>query len=126
MFSQLVIRYLTCACHRGYHLIDSHVALVMKMNAQLNEHRFTQYMKGWVDAAMEMEVIAEDILEAVDEDGVKNPRLDSESLEKDYTWMDWLIEIRRLKRDYDKMVLSIEDQLVECKAAMQTALSKEQ
>ena len=94
-------------------LINSHVDLEIEMNAQLDENRFTQFIDPWTDAAYEMRIIAVDILEA-------------KSLEEDYDWMAWLTETRRLKEDYARMVWSIEDQLVECKAAVQSALSKEQ
>ena len=39
-------------------LIGSHVALVIEMNAQLDEDRFTQYINGWVDATEEVKAIA--------------------------------------------------------------------
>ena len=86
-------------------LINSHVDLEIEMNGQLDEDRFTQFIDPWTDAAYEMRIIAVDILEA-------------KSLEEDYDWMAWLTETRRLKEDYARMVRSIEDQLVECKAAV--------
>ena len=48
-------------------LIKSHVALVIDMNAQLDEDRFTQYINGWVDATEEVKAIAEVITEAVEQ-----------------------------------------------------------
>ena len=91
-------------------LIDSHVALVMKMNAQLSEARFTQYITKLEEAADEVKTVAEVITMSVDGDGVPLPQLNS----------------GRLKQDYARMVLSIETQLAGLKAAMLTALTKEQ
>ena len=91
-------------------LIDSHVALVMKMNAQLDEARFTQYITRLEDAADEAKTMAEVITMSVDGDGVPLPQLDS----------------GRLKQDYTRMVLSIGTQLAGLKAAVLTALTKEQ
>lgn len=45
--------------------------LVIETNAQLDEPRFTQYIDRWVDAANEVKAVAEDILEAVDEEDYK-------------------------------------------------------
>ena len=52
--------------------------LVLEMNGQQNKPRFTQYLWPLMDAAYDMKTIGEDILEAVDGDGVPNPRLDGE------------------------------------------------
>ena len=91
-------------------LIDSHVTLVMKMNAQLDEARFTQYITKLEDAADEVKTIAEVITMSVDGDGVPLPQLDS----------------GRLKQDYTRMVLSIETQLAGLKASVLTDLTKVQ
>ena len=91
-------------------LVDSHVALVMKMGAHLNEARFTQYIARLEDAAEEVKTLAGVVTKSVDGDGVPLLKLDS----------------GKLKQDYGRIVLSVETQLVGLKGLVQTALTKEQ
>ena len=73
-------------------LIDSHVAYVMKMNSQLEEPRFTQFIERWVDAAKEVKAVAVDVIGVVDEERVPNFQQVTESLTEDRNWMAWVIE----------------------------------
>ena len=47
-------------------LIETHLTLVTKMNAQPDEPRFTQFMTPLMDAVEEVKALAEDIIEAED------------------------------------------------------------
>ena len=62
--------------------LDTAQALVMKMNAQLDEPRFTQYIDRWLDAAGEVKAVAEVVTRTIDGDGVPNSQLDSWSLKR--------------------------------------------
>ena len=61
-----------------YHL--THANFGMKMNAQLDDDRYTQYMDALLDAAEEVKAVAEVVTRTVDEDGLPIPQLDGESL----------------------------------------------
>ena len=64
-------------------LISSHMTYVMKMNAQLSEARFTQYITKLEDAADEVKAIAEVVPQSVDQDGVPIPQVDGGRLKQD-------------------------------------------
>ena len=68
---RLVAKWLASIDTAIIKLIEAHVDLVIETNAQLEEPRFTQYIDRWVDAANEVKAVAEDILEAVDEEDYK-------------------------------------------------------
>ena len=91
-------------------LIDNHVSLVMKMNTQLSEPRFSQYITKLEDAVEEVKVLAQAVTKSVDSGGVPIPEVD----------------VRMLKQDYAMMGLSVDTELVGMKAAMVGELSKEQ
>ena len=91
-------------------LIDNHVALVMKMNAQLSEPRFAQYMTKLEDAVDAVKAPALVITQSADGDGVPIMQVDVEKLKKDLAMMD----------------LSMDTQLTGLKAAVATNLTKEQ
>ena len=93
-----------------HNLSHSVLDLAMKMNAQLNEPRYTQYLDSWEEAAEEVMEVADAITGAIDEDRVPTPQTE---------------EARKLRKDYARLVWSIESQLVAYKATIQTALSKE-
>ena len=81
-------------------LINSHVDLV-KMNAQLNEPRLTQYLCPLVDAVEEVKAVAEVVTRTIDGDGVPNSQVDSESLKEDYARMVLSTEDVNLESAYD-------------------------
>ena len=96
------------AKHNLFHSVVDHA---VEMNVQLVEPRYTQYLDNWNDAANEVTEVAEVITGAVDEDGVLTLQAEDN---------------RKLRKDYARLVWSIESQLVAYKAAIQTALSKEE
>ena len=57
-----------------HNLSHSVLDLAMKMNAQLNEPRYTQYLDSWEEAAEEVIEVADAITGAIDEDRVSLPR----------------------------------------------------
>ena len=73
---RLVAKWLASIDTAIIKLIEAHVDLVIETNAQLEEPRFTQYIDRWVDAANEVKAVAEDILEAVDEEDYKQCNTD--------------------------------------------------
>ena len=91
-------------------LIEAHLTLVTKMNAQPDEPRFTEFMIPLMDAVEEVKTLAEDVTEAAGENGTPNSQVEGENL----------------KRDHARLVLSIETQLVAFEGVIQTALTREQ
>ena len=61
-------------------LVEAHLTLVTKMNAQPNEPRFTEFMIPLMDAVKEVTALAEDVTEAAGENGIPNPQLTGENL----------------------------------------------
>ena len=57
-------------------LIDNHVSLVMKMNTQLSELQFSQYITKLEDAVEEVKVLAQAVTQSVDSGGVPIPEVD--------------------------------------------------
>ena len=43
-------------------LFDSHVAYMLKVDAQLEELRFAQFVNRWVDAAKEVKAVSVDVI----------------------------------------------------------------
>ena len=81
----------------------------MKVNAQLEELRFAQFVDRWVDAAKEVKAVAVDVIGVVDEEGVPNFQQVAESLMEDYTWMVCVVESRLVAyKEYMQIVLSRE------------------
>ena len=61
-------------------LVEAHLTLLTKMNAQPNEPRFTEFMIPLMDAVVEVKAQAEEVIEASNEDGTPNSRVDGENL----------------------------------------------
>ena len=82
-------------------LIDNHKSHVMKMNAQLSEPWFSQFITKLEDAVEEVKGLAQVVIQSADGGRVPIPEVD----------------MRRLKQDYAMMGLSLDTQLVLMKAA---------
>ena len=65
-------------------LIEAHLTLVSKMNAQPDEPRFVEFMTPLMDAADKMENLTGDITEALNEDRTPNSQLIGENLKQDH------------------------------------------
>ena len=90
-------------------LLRSHGAYLMKVNAQLEELRFAQFIDRWVAAAREVKAVAVDVIGVVDEERVPNFQQVTESLKEDRNWMAWVIETRLVAyKEYVQTVLSRE------------------
>ena len=89
-------------------LVEAHLTLVTKMNAQPNEPRFTEFMIPLMDAVVEVKAQAEEVIEASNEDGTPNSQ----------------VEWENLKREHARLVLSVETKLVVLKGVMQRSSTR--
>ena len=75
-----VAKLMTSLDTAKFNLIEAHLALVRKMNAQPYEPRFVEFITPLMGAAEEVENLAGDTTEALNEDGTPNSRVDGENL----------------------------------------------
>ena len=68
-------------------LIDNHKSHVMKMNAQLSEPRFSQYITKLEDAVEEVKGLAQVVIQSADGGRVPIPEVDVRRLKQDYAMM---------------------------------------
>jgi hypothetical protein len=104
------VGYLVASLDVAYdNLVDSHVALVMKMNSELGEPRHNQFIERMEDAVEDVKAAALIIMQTTDNDGGPINQID----------------VGRLKEDYALTVLRMNTQVTALKAAVALPMNKE-